>query len=182
MQEHDWVLVGVIHGAHGVRGLLKVESLSDNPARFVPGSRLYAKQQSAAGGQKPEQSEGAQARPLIVESATPHQGKLLISFAGIQSREDAEALLGLQLLAQPDAAPLPPGQYYHYQLEGLEVYERGAYLGRLSDILARPANDVYIVQAEAGGEIWIPALKSVVKNIDLKAGRMEVELPQGLAE
>jgi 16S rRNA processing protein RimM len=168
MQENDWVLVGVIHGAHGVRGLLKVESLSDNPARFIAGSRIYAC--------LPQREPF----PLTVNSACPHTGKLLLGCAEIASREDAAALTGAQLMARPDAAPLPEGQYYHYQLEGLAVYERGNYLGRLSEILSRPANDVYVVRTEEGGEIWLPALKKVVKNIDLKLRRMEVELPEGL--
>jgi 16S rRNA processing protein RimM len=103
-----------------------------------------------------------------------------MSFAEIKSREAAGALLGAELMAEPDAASLPAGQYYHYQLLGLAVYEQGIYLGRVIEILSRPANDIYIMQEEKGGEIWIPALKSVVKNIDLTAGRMEVELPEGL--
>jgi len=160
--------VGWVLGAHGVRGLLKVESLSDNPARFAAGSQLYAC--------FPQQ----QPRPLIVESAAPHKGLLLLACAGIESREAATALLGARLLAEPDAAALPPGQYYHYQLLGLQVYERGDYLGRVTEILSRPANDIYVALTLAEEEIWIPALKSVIKSIDLQAGRMEVELPPGL--
>jgi len=239
MQDNNWILVGLIHGAHGVRGLLRVESLSDNPTRFAPGSRLYAiqrpeakrkrleaerqkpagrkqrpgveKQGSEAARQEAEaarqRSEAArhsaaeaarhsvaeaarhsvaeaarqsaadyQPRVLIVESATPHRGKLLISFVDVKSREDAAALWGASLMAEPDASTLPEGQYYHYQLLGLSVYEQGRYLGRLIDILSRPANDVYIMQTETGEEVWIPALKSVVKRIDLAAGSMEVTI------
>jgi len=191
MQDSDWVLVGVIHGAHGVRGLLKVESLSDNPARFAAGSRLHACIHSAApsvrrftpdssprgGALARGQSPDNNPRQLTVISATPHKSRLLIAFEGVASREQAEALLGAQLMAEPDAALLPEGQYYHYQLAGLAVYERGEYIGKITDILSRPANDVYVIQNEAGEEIWIPALKSVVKKVDLEAGRMEVELP-----
>ena len=171
--QDNWVLVGLIHGAHGVRGLIKVESLSDNPARFAAGSRLYAVQWSVVSGQCSDKTP----RPLTVISATPHKSRLLIAFEGVASREQAEALLGAQLMAEPDAALLPEGQYYHYQLAGLAVYERGEYIGKITDILSRPANDVYVIQNEAGEEIWIPALKSVVKKVDLEAGRMEVELP-----
>jgi 16S rRNA processing protein RimM len=207
MLDKTLVLVGVIHGAHGVRGLLKVESLSDNPARFAPGSQVYAEQRPEAGRQRPaglapksmilsdsqvhssgfaagksllgEADRGTinRARTLVVRSATPHKGKLLLDFEGIESREDAAALFGMQLMAEPDAAPLPEGQYYHYQLAGLAVYERGEYIGKITDILTRPANDIYVMQSEAGEEIWIPALKTVVKNIDLVSQRMEVELP-----
>jgi len=165
MLEQDMILVGVAHGPHGVRGLLKVESLSDNPARYAAGSRIYAC------------LPHSEPRPLTVKSATPHRGKLLLACDGIESREQAAALLGAQLMAPPDTATLPAGQYYHYQLPGLKVYERGVYVGELTDVLSRPANDIYVALNPDGLEIWIPALKSVVKSIDLAAGRMEVELP-----
>jgi len=179
MPQQDMILVGVVHGPHGVRGLLKVESLSDNPARYAAGSRLYAcmpTRMPEAGRQKPDACGGIQPRLLTVESATPHQGKLLLSFAGIESREEAAELLGAQLMAPPDAAPLPAGQYYHYQLAGLKVYERGVYVGELVEVLSRPANDIYVARTPEGGEVWIPALKAVVKSIDLDEGRMEVEM------
>lgn len=168
MPENNWILVGIAHGAHGVRGQLRVEGLSDNPARFAVGGQLYA-----CLPQRPP-------RLLTIQSATPHRGKLLIAFVEVQSREAAQQLLGAQLMAEPDDTALPQGQYYHYQLLGLQVYERGEYLGELVDILARPANDVYVARNPEGSEIWIPALKTVVKNIDLEAKRMDVELPQGL--
>jgi 16S rRNA processing protein RimM len=181
MQDDNWVLVGVIQGAHGLSGQLKVKSLSDNPARFVPDSRLFVRgQRIEDGGKRTEKCDGTQPLALTVVSASPHQGKLLLAFAEITDREAASALLGAELMAEPDAAPLPKGQYYHYQLLGLAVYEQGVYLGRIIEILSRPANDVYIIQAETGGEIWVPALKTVVKDIDLEAKRMEVKLPEGL--
>ena len=177
MQDNDLILVGVVHGAHGVRGLLKVESLSDNPARFTSGRRLYVRMPEA-GGKRPEKHEGLQ--PLTVVSASEHSGKLLLACEEIASREAASTLLGAELMAEPDAALLPAGQYYHYQLLGLTVYEHGENMGKITEILSRPANDVYVIQNEAGEETWIPALKTVVKNIDLDSKRMEIKLPQGL--
>ncbi|MCL1905496.1 MAG: ribosome maturation factor RimM [Clostridiales bacterium] len=175
MPDNELILVGVIRGAHGVHGLLKVESLSDNPARFVPGGRLYA----CLPEQRPATAEqGPVPLPLTVVSASPHSGKLLLACAEITSREEAAALLGAELMALPDAPQLPAGQYYHYQLLDMAVYDRGEYAGRITEILSRPANDIYVMQNEAGEETWVPALKAVVKSIDLKTGRMEVELPE----
>lgn len=174
MPDNNWVLVGVIQGAHGVRGLLKVKSLSDNPARFTAGRHLYVQRPETA-RQKPEECEKAQPAMLTVVSASPHKDKLLLACAEITSREDAAALMGAELLAEPDDTPLPPGQFYHYQLLDLAVYERGEYAGKITEILSRPANDIYVMQNETGEEIWIPALKSVVKNIDLNNRIMEIE-------
>lgn len=168
MPQQDLILVGVVHGAHGVRGQLRVESLTDNPVRFSSGRCVYAC--------LPQQ----QPRTLTVSSATPHQGRLLLTVAEVNSRQDAQLLLGAQLMAEPDSAPLPPGQYYHYQLLGLAVYQEGVYVGEVVEILNRPANDVYVLRNSQQQEIWLPALKSVIKRIDLDERRMEVDLPPGL--
>ncbi|MCL1974783.1 MAG: ribosome maturation factor RimM [Firmicutes bacterium] len=179
MCEDNLILVGVINGAHGIRGLVKVKSLSDNPARFVPGRCVYIKK-PANKNQTQILSKNTIPSFLIIEKVMPYQGKLLIAFAGIESRDKAAALLGAELLAEPDSTLPAKDAYYHYQLLGLSVYEKGALLGEISDILSRPANDIYIMKNEAGKEIWIPALKTVIKNIDLGAGYLEVELPPGL--
>ena len=63
---------------------------------------------------------------------------------------------------------------------GLDVYRDGEYLGQVKDIIQTGSNDVYVVAAGKEPEILIPALKAVVKTIDLEAGRMEVDLPEGL--
>ena len=96
-------------------------------------------------------------------------------------RIKAEALRGIKLyISASDSAPLPEGEYYHYQLIGLQVKENGQPIGRLEDILAYSANDVFLVRTTDGRELLLPALKSVVKKIDIAAGYMDVEIPEGL--
>ncbi|MDO4582353.1 MAG: ribosome maturation factor RimM [Bacillota bacterium] len=161
----DHILVGVVLSAHGVDGRISAEALSDDPARFSAGSKLLT------------DSNGE----LTIESASWHKGRLLLKISGIDDRSAAERLRGLKLLAdRRSSTPLPDGQYYHYQLLGLEVYERGQLLGTLTDILSYTANDVYVTATPEGQQILIPALKSVVKKVDLSDGRIEVELPEGL--
>ncbi|HAI08473.1 MAG TPA: 16S rRNA processing protein RimM, partial [Dehalococcoidia bacterium] len=75
---------------------------------------------------------------------------------------------------------LPPGEFYHFQLLDLRVLtEEGEELGTVSDILETGSNDVYVVTG-GSGEILIPALADVVKDIDLEKGVMLVSLPDGL--
>ena len=163
------ILCGFIKGAHGVRGLVKVESLSDNPARFAAGSILEVQLP-----QKPPQS-------LSVETASAHKGQLLVQFAGVNSKEAADRLRGAKLMASvASSAPLAAGQFYHYQLIGLRVLENGLDLGQIVEILDRPANDLYVLQTPEGQEVLIPALKQIIKRIDLEQKLMEVELPAGL--
>ncbi|GAI01472.1 unnamed protein product, partial [marine sediment metagenome] len=76
--------------------------------------------------------------------------------------------------------PLPEGQYYHFQLIGLEVWTtRGELLGNITEILTAESNDNYVVSG-AKGEILIPAIEDVVKSIDLDSGRITIEPIEGL--
>lgn len=159
------ILVGKIIAPHGIGGLLSIEGLSDNPKRFAPGATL-----ATAAGQR-----------LTVERSQIHKGRLLVGFAGIADRDAADKLRGEELfIEQSEVAKLPKGVYYHYQIVGLTVKQQGQTIGVVSDILTYSANDIYLTKKEGGGEILIPALKSVVKSIDLEQGVMEVELPEGL--
>ena len=77
--------------------------------------------------------------------------------------------------------PLPDGQYYIHQIIGLEVVdESGAVQGTVGDVLQTGSNDVYVVKTSDGKEILLPAIDTVVKRIDVPAGRMVVVLPEYL--
>ncbi len=165
MDNKDQVLVGIIGSAHGVDGRVKVLCLSDNPQRFAASAVLTTNK----------------GRQLTIESVSAHKGMLLVKFAGVDDRTAAEKLRDSELVADPQSAPpLPEGEYYHFQLEGLEVIENGVKLGRLKEILSYSANDIYVVSREEGNDLLIPALKSIVKSIDLTNGTITVELPEGL--
>jgi 16S rRNA processing protein RimM len=158
------VAVGIIHRAHGVRGELSVESLSDAAGRFAKGAALWI---------DGERYEVQQSRPL--------KRGIAVKLAGIDSREAAEALRG-KLLEIPEATleALGEGEYYRFQLIGLEVVDGdGRALGRLEEVLATGSNDVYVVRGPAG-ELLLPATDDVVRKVDVAAGRMVVELIEGL--
>ena len=164
---NDKILVAVIIAPHGINGALSAESYSDNPRRFCVGAQLLTENGTV----------------MSISSASMHKGRLLLRFEGIEDRNSAEPLRGLKLYASAaDVDPLPEGSYYYFQLIGLQVYEQDKHLGELRDVLNYAANDVYVVRPEQGREILIPALKSIVKKIDLDECRMEVELPEGLTE
>jgi 16S rRNA processing protein RimM len=158
------IAVGFVRGPRGTDGELKVESLTDNPERFRPGAVLRA---------------GAQL--FTVRSLREHRGVLLLRFEGIHSREQAEGLRSLLLeVPETDLAALDEGEYYRFQLIGLEVRDTaGNVLGRLEEVLETGANDVYIVR-DAESELLVPAVEPVVQNIDLSRGRIVIEVPPGL--
>ena len=159
------ILVGVIIAPHGVAGAVSAESLSDNPRRFIAGAQFFDEQGAT----------------YTLEKASPHKGRLLLLFQGVHSRDDAEALRGVKLYIDAStSAPLPEGEYHHYQLIGLQVRENGALIGQLEDILSYSANDVFLVRTTDGHELLLPALKSVVKKVDIPAGYLDAEIPEGL--
>lgn len=158
--------VGKIIGVHGIKGQVKVEVLTDNPARFERGSKLWC----AANGMV-----------LTVESATPHKEILLVKFAEVENRDMAETFTHSYLqVEKKDVPPLPEGVYYYFQIEGLSVYTGGEYFGEVLSVQPTGANDIYNVKMTNGKLIALPALDWVIKNIDLEAGRMDVEIPEGL--
>lgn len=152
-----------------MRGGLKLISYAESLDVFTAGLPVRARG-----------ADGAEAVYEVGEVRPQGRGAVLF-LAGITHRSQAEALVGCDLFIEKATLPaLPEGTYYWADLIGLEVVSvDGRSLGRLESILATGSNDVYVVKG-AGKEILIPALKSVVKAVDLAARRVRVDLPEGL--
>ena len=146
---------------------MKAEILTEDPTRFEGLETVYV---------------GPQYLPYRLERARLHQGAVLLKLAGCDDRDAAEALRDLLVqVAIEDALPLEEGEYWLYQILGLEVWTtEDELLGVVREILETRANDVYVVQDRGGRQVLVPALDSVVLDIDLEAGRMLVALPEGL--
>ena len=159
-----FIAVGWVRAPRGLRGEISVDPLTDFPDRFAPGTTLWA------GGVR-----------YTVHGARAHRRTLLLTLAGIETKELAEALRGLLLEVPEEELPtLEDGQYYRFQLLGMEVVDAdGAALGRLEEVLDTTANDVYIVRGSEE-ELLLPAIDSVVKEVDVPGRRMVVNLPGGL--
>lgn len=163
--EKNAVLVAVIIAPHGIRGTVAAESLSDNPRRFRAGAKFFDESGCF----------------YTLDEASQHKGRLLLRFRDVHDRDAAEKLRGKKIyIDASQSEPLPEGNYYHYQIIGMKVQEDGVALGSIMDILPYSANDVFIIKTPDGQEILIPALKSVVKKVDVAAGIMDVKLPEGL--
>jgi 16S rRNA processing protein RimM len=121
-----------------------------------------------------------------VERVRFHQRLVILKLAGCDSRDQAENLRG-QWLQVPieEAIPLAEGEYFYYQLIGLQVETAGGeLLGKLAEILETGANNVFIIRnsRHRTGDLLLPDIPGVVLDIDLKAGRMVVKLPPGLRD
>jgi 16S rRNA processing protein RimM len=119
-----------------------------------------------------------------IESTHFHKGQLLLKLAGVDSVDAAEALRGHWVMVPvAEARKLPRGAYYLYQLVGLEVYTTaGEHIGRVEDVLTTAGNDVYVVRGpkvkEPAGELLVPAVRSVVRRVELKRGRLVIVPPE----
>ena len=160
----EYITIGQILAPWGITGKVKVEVTTDFPQRLIPRSKVYINRQ-----------------PITIDSLEWHKGKAIIKFNAIDNIEDAEKLRG-QLVEIPHSQlqPLAEGQYYHFQLIGLEVRTtQGEPLGTITEILSAPSNDNYVVSGTEG-ELLIPAIEDVIKSIDLDKGCLVIEPIKGL--
>ena len=107
--------------------------------------------------------------------------RLLLSLHGYQTKEQADTLRNYELyVARQSFSPLPEGEYYWFDIEGLRVYDGNAcLLGTITEIIHTGSNDVYVVNNHAQ-EFLIPALQSVIRRIDIAGGEMHLFPVQGL--
>ena len=162
-------MIGEILRAHGVRGELKVYPLTHNPRRFKKLSEVILQR-------------GCETVRMPVRRADVQPDIVVLSLEGIDTREQAERYRGYEVRVERAAVPLlGPDTYYYFELEGMRVFEGDVFLGELTQIVQTGANDVYVVKGPRG-EVCIPALKSVVKQVDVEEKRMQVELPPGLLD
>jgi len=160
----EFIVVGKILSPWGIRGKLKVKVITDFPQRFAPRSLVYINR-----------------RPVTIDSAEWRRDKAIIKLEAVDSIEDAQRLRGqLVEIHHSQLHPLPEGQYYHFQLIGLEVWTtHGELLGNITEVLTAESNDNYVV-CGAGREFLIPAIDDVVKSVDLDSGRVTIEVIDGL--
>ncbi len=163
-----YLAVGRIVAPHGVRGEVEVEIHTDFPQRFAPEARFFVGERKAE---------------MVVEQVRPFKKRLLIKFREIPDRTTAERWRGAWIhVPTEEAWPLEEGEYYEFQIIGLDVWtDEGEYLGIVDHIIYTGANDVYVVQGPRG-EILLPAIEHVIREIDLDEERITVHLLPGLVE
>jgi 16S rRNA processing protein RimM len=166
-----YVAVGRISSPHGVDGSVKVISLTDFKERFQPATRFFLA--------PPLTSHSF----LTIERVESRGDFFYIKFKEIGTRSEAEELKGRYLQVPRSESPkLSKDSYWIYEIIGLKCYTvRGKYLGVVEEVMKTGSNDVYLVRGE-GKEILIPAIKSVVKEVNLEKGRIIISSYPGLLE
>jgi 16S rRNA processing protein RimM len=156
-EETEWATIGNIVAPFGVRGELKVRPLTDIPNRFAEMKMVYL---------------GAEHNQYRIVSVRPYKGEMFVlKLAGINDANTAETLRNAALMIPlSQLAELPPDSYYQHDILGLQV------------IIVTGSNDVYVIKTPGGKQILIPAIKDVVKQVDLNRKMMYIDPIEGLLD
>ncbi|MBI3176340.1 MAG: 16S rRNA processing protein RimM [Chloroflexi bacterium] len=165
--EPEYLVIGFLRRPFGVSGEILMDLHTDFPERFRTGRKIYV---------------GDEHKPMTLASVRPHGENMLVRLRGVNTPEMAGQYRNTWIFIKTkDAPPLPEGQYYQYQLLGLKVVDEEDHpLGTLTEILETGANDVYVVKDEAGKETLLPAIPSVILDVQPEAGVIRVHLLEGL--
>lgn len=171
--DNNLIAVGRIIGTHGIRGQLRLHSYSGNLESLKVAD--HALLVGTDGNHK----------AVRIKRAAQHSGKILLTLDGYDTINQVTTLVGSELLLTRDQLPVPAADEYYWQdLLGLTVVtDSGELLGVLTDIMETGANDVYLVRnSQTGREYLLPAIASVISNVDLQAGRMSITPLEGLLD
>lgn len=170
------LLIGTIYRAHGVKGEVKIIPETDDPDRFETLERVYLGRDAASATEHPLGKVRFQPtkRGLIV----------LVTFDGVGSREEAEALRGTFVFAaEEDLPPLEEDEAFVHDLIGLDVETAdGEAVGTVRDVMQGGGHAVYVVQRGGQPDAMIPAVEAFVEEVDLDARRLVIRPIEGLLE
>ena len=167
MTDENRICVGAIAGAFGVRGEVRLKSFTAQPEDIESYGPLYSE-------------DGTQTFRVSLIGQTKNGFTARLS--NVQTKEQADALRGMRLFVDRDVLPgLPDDEFYHADLIGLEVYDTGGtLLGRVENVLNHGASDLLEVKPNVGETVLLPFTVAAVPTVDLTAGRIIADPPDGL--
>ena len=163
--------VGVISSTHGVRGEVKVFPTTDDVKRFKRLKEVIL-------------DTGKEELTLEIEGVKFFKQFVILKFKGYDNINDIEKYKGKSLfVTRANAVRLRKDEYFIADLQGLTVVdEEDKVLGTLRDVMETGANDVYIIDMADGREVLVPAIKECILHVDVKAGKMQIHLMDGLLD
>lgn len=161
--------LGVVSGTHGLRGELKLREEDPDFSVLLEHDELYL-----------QKADNPPVACRIVQRGSV-RGTLLVKLAGYDSVEAVAGLVGAAVLVDVATLPvLPRGCHYWYQLRGLRAVDKNeGDLGTLDKVFSTAAHDIYVVNGRFG-EVLIPVVAQFITEIDLAAGCIHFDLPEGL--
>lgn len=161
--------IGQIVNHFGIKGILKVNPFTDDISQFEEMETILV-------------DKKGNLQEMQIEEVKYSKNQVLLKLKGIETVEEAEKYRNCYLkLPREKARKLPKNTYFIADLIGLEVYtEEGNLLGKVDDIYNTGASDIYVIKDELGKQILLPAIKEVIKQVDLEQEKIVVHLLDGL--
>ncbi|MFB6355589.1 MAG: ribosome maturation factor RimM [bacterium] len=161
------VTVGTIVKPHGVHGEVIVEFTTDFPEhRFAPGQIV-------------RYSEDGQSEVFTIESARPHQDRLIVEFEEIDSIDQAEAFRDYELYVRPDEVFHEEGSFYDFDLIGMTVYDQGNHeQGVIEEIYSAGGHQVLVIHTPDDQYMDFPAQDELVREAELDGNYIKLEFPE----
>ena len=156
--------VGKIVNTFGIKGEVKVALYTENINNFKKGNKIYVNN-----------------KEMQIEKSRLQKNMLILKLKGVDNMTDAEDLRDSIITVERNKKELPSGTYYIADLIGLDVYtDEGNLLGKIIDIYNTGANDIYTVKTLEGKEVLLPAIKDVIKQVDIQNEKVIVHILKGL--
>lgn len=165
----EYFELGQIVNTYGIKGFVKVVPFTDDVKRFEDLKSIYIDYKG-------------ELILVNIEEVSYSKANVLLKFKEFPNINMVEKFKNCYLkIDRKDAVRLPKNTYFIADLIGLEVYtEEGRLLGKVDDIFRTGSNDVYVVKDELGKQILLPAIKEVIKNVDIENKKILVNLIKGL--
>ena len=168
MSDADHICIGAFAGAYGVHGEVRLKSFTAEAEAIADYAPLMTE-------------DGT--RQFDVRVTRPIKNGLVARLSGVTTKEQADALKGLRLFVPRDRLPdLPEDEFYYADLIGLEVRDTGGtVLGRVKSVQNHGATDLLEIHGPGlKSTILLPFTHEVVPTVDIEAGRVIVDPPEGI--
>ena len=165
----EYLEIGQIVNTFGIKGQVKVVPFTDDITQFDTLKQIYIEKRKNL-------------ELFEIEKSNYHKNMMILKLKGIDTPEQAESLRNCYIkINRKDARKLPEGTYFIVDLIGLDVYtDEEKLLGTLEDIYNAGSSDIYVVKNDEGKEILLPAIKDVLKQVDLENKKIIVHIIEGL--
>ena len=165
----EYFEIGQIVNTSGLKGVLKIKPFTDDIKKFSNLKTIYIKTKNGL-------------KEFKIEQVRYVKNMVMLKLAGIDTVEEAEKYRNLYIkILRDQEEELEEGSYYVVDILGCKVNtDTNQELGKVVDVFQTGSNDVYVVKDEQGKQILLPAIKQVIKNVDIKNKIITVHLLEGL--
>lgn len=165
----EFIIIGKVVSTQGNKGEVNVLPLTDSIDRFKNLDNVFLRSKKSQ-------------TILNVEKIRKRNDTVILKLKDIENIEEAKMIVGSFLeVERKNAVKLPKETYFIFEIIGLEVYdENNIFLGKVENVISTGSNDVYVVKSKDKEELFIPAIREVVKNVNLEKKRITIKMLDGL--